>query len=201
MSTDYVLSCALLEPSSCETEAVTSSSPLVAQPGAGSPLPLSPTRAWSLLTAFQKFMGWQDADLVDIEDLHATACTCTEHLLDSVPSVVSRTIASQRLPADSVALMFSALALGAVASSDFGHGRFYFDISTEVVKHSVGHATLELCLAFFLQHAFALRVGTLNYAQTIIRQAIQGAHDLELHHNKCGIQGLQLYLLIYMADQ
>lgn len=111
------------------------------------------------------------------------------------------TVTTTSLPLDTIALIFAALALGAVATGEPGHGRFYFGVSTEMVKHFVGAPTLDLCLAYFLQHLFALRSGTSNYAQGIMAQAIQIAHGLGLHENSHGIRGLQLFLLIYMADQ
>ena len=146
-------------------------------------------------------MGWQDPPLVDIEELNSLACSYLEALQDLVASGVAATVAETAMPVDSIALMFAALALGSVATGELGHGCFYFGISTEVVKHFVERPTLELCLAFFLQHVFALRSGTSNYAQGIMAQAVQVARGLGLHENLCGVRGLQLFLLIYMADQ
>lgn len=146
-------------------------------------------------------MGFQDAKLVDIDNLHATTRSYQEHLQDLSLSNALTTATTHGLPCDSIGLVFAALALGAVAGGEFGHGRFYFGISTEMVKHFVGQPTLDLCLAYFLQHVFALRSGTSNYAQGIMAQAVQIANGLGLYDNSHGIQGLQLYLLIYMADQ
>lgn len=146
-------------------------------------------------------MGFQDAKLVDIEELYATIQLHQEDLHHLSPTNASVTATTQRLPCDAIGLVFASLALGAVASGDFGHGRFYFGVSTELVKHFVGQPTLELCLTYFLQHVFALRLGTSNYAQGIMAQAVQIANGLGLHDNSHGIPGLQLYLLIYMADQ
>jgi hypothetical protein len=105
------------------------------------------------------------------------------------------------LPVDTIALVFAALAFGAVATGEPSHGRFYFEVSTEMVKHSVGLPTLDLCLSYFLQHLLALRSGTSNYAQGIISQAIHVAHALGLQQNTHGKRGLLLFMLIYMADQ
>lgn len=200
-ATGYILICALVEPSLCEPRATGSSLSSLVQLDTSSPLPLSSAQTWKLLTNFQKFMGWQDAQLVDVEHLQAVARTFIDQLQDLSPSVVLMTVTAHRLPLDAVALMFGAFALGAVATGEISHGRIYFNVSTELVKHYVGQSTLELCLAYFLQHVFALRIGTLNYAQSIIAQAIQIAHDLDIQRNRHGVQGLQLYLLIYMADQ
>lgn len=145
-------------------------------------------------------MGWQPP-LVDIEELHATACTYLGTLQDVLASGVTVAVTETTMPVDSIALIFAALALGAVATGDIGHGCFYFGVSTEMVKHFVDRPTLDLCLVYFLQHTFALRSGTSNYAQGIMAHAIQISHGLGLHENSHGIRGLQLFLLIYMADQ
>lgn len=192
----YTMVCALIEPALCGSEAQSNSSN-----GSELSATLDSTQAWDLFVKFHKFMSWQDANLVDLLKLHNTACTIIESSSTLSTSAVIMTATVSHSPLDSVALVFAALALGAVASGDIVNGRLYFDISTEVTKHFVGKSTLDLCVADFLQHVFALRVGTSNYAQNIISQAIQHAHDLGLHRNSRGIQGLQLYLLIYMADQ
>lgn len=192
----YTMDCAMIEPALCGSEARSNSSD-----GSELSATLTLTQAWDLLVKFQKFMSWQDANLVDLVKLHNTACTIIESSSTLSTSAVIMTATVSHSPLDSVALVFAALALGAVAGGDIVNGRLYFDISIEVTKHFIGKSTLDLCLADFLQHVFALRVGTSNYAQNIISQAIQHAHDLGLHRNSRGIQGLQLYLLIYMADQ
>jgi hypothetical protein len=149
----------------------------------------------------QKFIGWQDAHLIDIDELHNTARKHIEYLAALSFSIARVTGIPLCLPADTVALIFATVAIGAVATGELSHGQFYFDISIEMAKHFVGRATLDLCLACFLQHVFALRTGTSNHARSIIAHAIQNAHDLGLHHNSHGTRGLRLYLLIYMADQ
>jgi len=106
-----------------------------------------------------------------------------------------------RLPVDMLASVFAALALGAVATGEPGHSRFYLGVSTEMVKYFVGQPTLNLCLSYFLQHLLALRSGTSNYAQGIIFQAIHVARALGLQQNSHGNRGLLLFSLIYMADQ
>lgn len=145
-------------------------------------------------------MGWQPP-LLDIEELHATACTNLGTLQDVLASGVTAAVTQHTMPVDSIALIFAALALGAVATGDIGHGCFYFGVSTEMVKHFVDRPTLDLCLVYFLQHTFALRSGTSNYAQGIMAHAIQVSHGLGLHKSSHGIRGLQLFLLLYMADQ
>lgn len=179
----------------------TDSITLLTQPDAQPPPPLSSAQTWNLLQCFTKFMGWQDVDLIDIEELHAIACDHLPHLQDLSPVRVAVTIARNSLPVDSIALVFAALALGACATADLSHGVFFFSMSSEIVKHFVGHPTLDLCVAYFLQHVFALRSGTSNYAQGIIAQAVQAGQALGLHENSCGIMGCELFLLIYMADQ
>ncbi|KAK4498621.1 hypothetical protein PRZ48_011280 [Zasmidium cellare] len=194
----YALKCALVEPPSCRPGGIAGSA--VSQP-ANAPPPLTLPQAWGLLKSFRKFMGFQDTKLVDIEELHGSVRNHLDSMQGLTPSNASAILSTRRLPSDSIGLVCAALALGAVASGEFGHGRFYFAISTELVKHFVGQPTLELCLAYYLQHVFALRSGTSNYAQGIMAQAVQIANGLGLYDNSYGVQGLQLYLLIYMADQ
>lgn len=161
----------------------------------------TPAYTLFLLTTFRRFMGWEDASLVDIEDLHSVACRLSDRLEKPSASRVLTAVRKHRLPADSIALVFAAIAFGAVATNRLDHGKSYFSISTETLKHFVGQPTMDLCLALFLQHVFAIRTGTSNYAQGIIAQVIQVGHELGLHRGDHGIRGLQLYLLIYMADQ
>lgn len=201
MDAGYKFDCALVEPPSCRPWAAGTSISLLSQSDVDAPPPLSSPQVWYLLTAFRKLMGWQDAKIVDVNELDATARKHLEPSLDLSPSEVSMVVTRNRFPVDSIALIFAALALGAVATGEFGHGRFYFGVSTEMVKHFVGRPTLDLCITYFLQHVFALRSGTSNYAQGIMAQAVQVAHDLGLQENSHGIRGLQLFLLIYMADQ
>lgn len=201
MVAGYTLNCALVEPPSCRPSGLNISTSPLAPVDTNAPPAFTLAQTWNLLKTFRKFMGFQDTKLVDIEELHATIRSHQEFLQDLSPSNTAVMATTHRLPCDAIGLVFAALALGAVASGEFGHGRFYFGISTEMVKHFVGQPTLELCLAYFLQHVFALRLGTSNYAQGIMAQAVQIANGLGLYDNSHGIQGLQLYLLIYMADQ
>ena len=197
----YVLSCTLAEPPSSSPNSLSSLIPSIEQNDAQPASPLDVAEIWKLLVAFRKFMGWQDAMLVDIEDLHAVASSHIQHLREPTSAAMSTMVTRHALPADTSALIFVAMSLGAVANADFKRGCFCFDVSIELVKQFVGQPTLHLCVAYFLQHTFALRAGTTNYAQGIVVQAIQVAHDLGLHRNLYGVQGLQIYLLIYMADQ
>nr|POF13028.1 hypothetical protein CFP56_10176 [Quercus suber] len=193
----YVMKCALVEPPSTFMP----SFPFNEHSGTALQGPIESRQLWDVLMAFQKLMGWQDAKLLDILELHATACTYTEHVLDLTPNAVMASLATIQCPLDSIALVFVALALGSIATGELSHGQCFFNISTEVVKHFAGSPTVELCLGYYLQHVFALRTGTSNYQQGIIAQAVQTAHDLGLHRNAHGVQGLKLFLIIYMADQ
>lgn len=121
--------------------------------------------------------------------------------VDLSPRGISMLLTTTRVPVDTIALTFAALALGAVSTGESGHGRFFFEASNEMVKHFVGQSTLELCLSYFLQHLLAIRFGTSNYAQGIISQAIHIARVLGLQQNSHENRGLLLFLLIYMADQ
>nr|POF26034.1 hypothetical protein CFP56_22182 [Quercus suber] len=193
----YVMTCALSEPLSLSKPPL-SAIELIDQ---HIQRPLQPERLWELLMGFQRLIGWQDAKLLDVQELHVTACTYAEHLLDLSPNGVRASAITEQFPLDSVALMFVALALGAIATGELSHGQTLFEISTEVVKHFAGSPSMQLCLAYYLQHMFALRIGTSNYQQGIIAQTVQTAHDLGLHRNTYGVQGLKLFLIVYMADQ
>ncbi|KAF7191008.1 hypothetical protein HII31_07632 [Pseudocercospora fuligena] len=164
------------------------------------PLQLSEERVWDLLTKFQQFMNWEDARLVELDELQAIAKAHSKDLQELSPSSLVAIGKAHHL-LDSFALLLAAIALGSVALGCLDHGQFYSRISAEVVKHFEGRATLDLCLAYFLQHVFALRSGTSDDVQSILTSAIGTAHELCLHHKAHGIRGLQLYLLIYMADQ
>lgn len=124
-----------------------------------------------------------------------------KNLSDLSSRGISVLLTRTHLPADTIALLFAALALGAVATGEFRHGLFYFEVSTEMVKYFVGQPTLDLCISYYLQHLLALRSGTSNYAQGIISQAIHVARALGLQRNSHGNRGLLLFLLIYMGDQ
>lgn len=148
-------------------------------------------------------MGWEDAKFVDIERLHEIVQTYCKGLeeLTYPDKDLSTTVAAHRLPLDLTATVCGALAFGALANGEYARGQSYFTISTELAKHFAGIPSQELCLAYFLQHVFALRTGTSNYAQSIMAQTIQIAHEIGIHQGMYGTPGLQLYLLIYMADQ
>lgn len=162
---------------------------------------LYPAHILRLLDRFRGFMAWQDPPLIDIEELHSTACAHLEPLRDLVASGVAVVVTKTDMPVDSIALLLAALALGCVATGELRHGYLYFGLSTEMAKHFMERPTLDLCLTYYLQHIFAMRSGTSNYAQGIMALAIQAAHGLGLDKNSHGTRGLLLFLLIYMADQ
>lgn len=174
-------------------------------PPEGSPVspppPLEAAYIGTLLRAFHGLMGWQGAKLADINALHMRASSDLTHLSGISLSTIAAIATAQPAPVDFIALLFVCMALGSVATGALGHARVYFDISTEAVRYFVGRSTLELCLACYLQHVFALRAETSNYARGFIVQAIHHANDLRLGENAHGVRGLHLYLIIYLADQ
>ncbi|KEF52345.1 uncharacterized protein A1O9_11585 [Exophiala aquamarina CBS 119918] len=197
----YEFDCALTEPQSCRPAAAHHSASHHQGCDAQPQLPLSSAQFQHLLECSAKFLGWRSPQLIDVEELHTTSRIHLETLVDLSPRGISVLVSRTRLPVDTIALVFAALALGAVATGEPGHGRFYFGVSTEMVKYCVGELTLDLCLSYFLQHLHALRSGTSNYAQGIILQAIHVSRALGLHQNTHGNRGLLLFMLIYMADQ
>lgn len=138
---------------------------------------------------------------MDIEELNASFLEHLTTLSDLSSGAIAVLLTKARLPVDTIALVFAALALGSVALGESGHGKFYFGVSTEMVKYFVDRPTLNLCLSYFLQHLLALRSGTSNHAQGIISQAIHVARALRLQQHSHGDRGTLLFLFIYMADQ
>jgi hypothetical protein len=194
----YAFDCALIEPQSGRSpDASVPSQDIDARPK----LPLSPTQARFLIQRSAKLLGWRSSQMVDVEELYDAAVDHLMALTDLSTRGIAVLLTRIRLPVDTIALVFAAFSLGAIATAETGHGRFYFDVSTEMVKYFVGPPTLNLCLSYFLQHLLALRFGTSNYAQGIISQAIHIAHTLGLQQQSHGSRGLLLFLLIYMADQ
>ncbi|KIW21508.1 hypothetical protein PV08_02088 [Exophiala spinifera] len=198
----YEFDCPLIEPQSCKPGPANGCGALHQDFDDDRPqLPLSSMQVRHLLQCSAKFLGFRDPGLVDVEELHAVSRLYLDTLVDLSPRGISMMLTRTRLPVDTIALIFAALALGAVASGELGSGRFYFGVSTDMVKYFVGQPTLNLCLSYFLQHLLALRSGTSYYAQGMISQAIYVAHELGLQQNSHGDRGLLLFLLIYMADQ
>jgi hypothetical protein len=194
----YTLTLSLVEPSTGSADSANQSAPLL-KPGDRSPAwPLLPSQTWALLKSCVEFLSWQDAKFFSIEYLQATI---DMHNIELQNIHLSGIPTTHTLPFDAVALVFAAFSLGAAHEGLFENARFYFDISIRMVEHHAGQATLDLCLTYLMQHMSALRMGTSNYAQGIITRAVEVAHDLHLQHGRQGVQGLQLYMLIYMADQ
>lgn len=154
-----------------------------------------------LLRECQRLMGGHDMNFFDPEILHTIVCVLSAQSPDLSPASILSICAANCLPIDSAALMLVAMAHGTTTEGNMTRGQLYFETSAEIIKHFTGQATIHSCLTLFLQHVFALRIGTLNYAQGLNVQAIQQAHTLGLHRNTHGNAGMQLYLLIYMADQ
>ena len=146
-------------------------------------------------------MGWQQARLIILEDFCASIDPHLQRLTDLNPFTASTIIAAYDLPIDTVALAYAVFALGMTAMNDLEGGQLYFDVSCEMVKYFVAPPTRQICMSYFLQHVFALRTGTLGFAHGIVAKAVRCAHDLDLHRQSTDTDGLQLYLLIYMADQ
>lgn len=119
-------------------------------------------------------------------------------LIDLSPRGISIRLTRTPLPVDIIALIFAALALGAVAKSEPSHGRFYSGVFTEIAKYFAGKPTLDLCLSYYLQHLLASPYGTSNYAQGMISQAIYVSRALELQKNSQGSRRLLLFVLIYI---
>lgn len=197
----YEFDCALIEPQSGRSNAANLSASLHQDFDGQPQLPLSSAQVRHLLQCCAKFLGWQSPQLIDVEELHTAFRIHLETVVDLSPRGISVLLSRTRLPVDAIALIFAALALGAVATGEPGPGRFYFGVSTEMGKYCVGQLTLDLCLSYFLQHHLALRSGTSNYAQGIISQAIHVARALGLQKGSHGNRGLLLFMLIYMGDQ
>ncbi|KPI38304.1 uncharacterized protein AB675_12075 [Cyphellophora attinorum] len=197
----YSFECMLVEPHSSVHQTTQSSAPTSRATIEQLNLPLSLSHVKHLLEHFDKIMGWPNPGLVDTRDLLMTARAYLALMIDISAEGLSTLLKTTRLPMDSTALLFAALALGAVAKGDLNQGRFYFDTSLEMAKLFVSQQTLDLCLAYYLQHLLALRFGTSSYAQGIMAHAFLVAHHLGIQRNSHGNPGLRLFLLIYMADQ
>jgi hypothetical protein len=201
MLAGYSFECVLVEPHASVHDSNHSSAsiskPVFQQPE----LPLSLSHVEFLLEHFNRIMGWPHPQLVDTQDLLTTARTFLGIMVDLSAEGISTLLKTTRLPMDSTALLFAALALGAVAMGDLAQSRFLFEASLEMVKLFANQQTLDLCLAYYLQHLLALRFGTSAYAQGIMAHTFLVAHHLGIQRNSHGNAGLRLFLLIYMADQ
>jgi hypothetical protein len=173
----------------------------VSGPNAGLDAHLDSTAAWRLLAAFHELMGWHGTRLVDTEAMHDSIITISKHLSGLSASNAASVLATHGFALDYVALLYAALSLGALSTGATNLSAVWHDISIATSSYFVGPPTLDLCLSCFLQHMYALRTGTSNLARGFMVQAISHAHDLSLQQNFHGIRGLQLYLLLYMADQ
>ena len=117
--------------------------------------------------------------------------------VDDLPDL----LASHNLAFDATSLFFSALAVGALLSGQRHQAYNFFTMSTVAAERFVESPSYDLCLAYFLHHSYVVRAGTSTRARAMVAQCVQACHDLKLHHASYGVQGLHLYLLVYMADQ
>jgi hypothetical protein len=152
-----------------------------------------------LLVASEYLNG---AEFIDSNDLLKRARTIDA--LIGIPlqtDLVPDLIMAQDLPLDSATLLFSVLAVGAVLCGEYQYGRFCFEVATKLARRFIGPPSFDVCLAYFLQHGYVLHTGSSTHARTMVAQTVQACHDLALHNASHGVEGLHLYLLVYMADQ
>lgn len=192
----YNLQCSLLEPQLLDQETATG---FRENPYSHISVLLDLELINMLLAAFERF---NRADLVDPDELLTAGRSILPLFNEPLEaSQFTDLAAKQDLPLDALSSFFSALALGAVLSRESKSGRFCFNVSTTLAERYTGSPSLNLCLAYFLQHSFVLRAGTSTHARALIAQTVQACHDVRLHHASHGVRGLHLYLLVYMADQ
>lgn len=105
--------------------------------------------------------------------------------------------------ADQVALLYAVLALAALSRGHMTDSAALSEELDRTIGLYSGPPTFHLCLAMYLQHVYVLATGTLNRARSVITNTIQIAHDISLYKMRSAhdIRGLQLYLLILLADQ
>lgn len=159
------------------------------------------TRLRALLSAFHDLMGWQGTAILDLRETIARADRVFSHIPDLAQCNAHVVLEVPGLPMDFIAILFAALAVGAVATGPPYTSQYFSNISAEAIRCFTGRSTMDTCLALYLQHYLALRTGSCNHAKSFLVQAVQQASDLRLQHNVHGNPGLQLYLLIYLADQ
>ena len=199
--TGYVLACDLREPSlgtsfgsNIETHLAPSEQQRLKLQGS--------LNVDELFDAFQGLIGWSGLDLVSVTHLKATIAPVYSILPQMTPLDAYLYIVRDNIAPDGLALAFAAIALGSIAVGELSLGSLFFGISTELVKHCVGCPTLATCLVNYLHYMVSLHIGaTSNHARGFVIQAIQYAHDLRLQQGSHGIRGLEIYLLLYMADQ
>jgi hypothetical protein len=139
-----------------------------------------------------------------------------EHLQESVDSLFahfyhqtsielsSKSLKDSGLALDSLALLFASLALGSYFSEDYQNARRFFADSTDLFNNYTGPPSFDAVATLFVQHLFALRVGSANQAKNLNVQAIHAAHDLGINRGAQTVSKLQyveLYLLLYFTDQ
>lgn len=112
-----------------------------------------------------------------------------------------------RLPLDSLALLFAALAAASVQQGNLTLATALFEVSDQCTGEFAGTPTFDTVLTLFLHHVYLLHVGATGRIRRVIDQAIQIAHKLKFNTesaekpNDVRVKELHMYLILGYVDQ
>ncbi|KNG84567.1 hypothetical protein ANOM_007308 [Aspergillus nomiae NRRL 13137] len=109
------------------------------------------------------------------------------------------------IPPDRLGLLLSALALCCTYPKHIdSNASAYFLGSRYLFNYCSVKPSLDLCIAYYLQHLYLLKTGPDNQDTTALTMAIRTAHDLKINErgspDRC-ILPAKLYLFLYFYDQ
>lgn len=109
------------------------------------------------------------------------------------------------IPPDRLGLLLSALALCCIYPKQIdSNASAYFLASRYLLNYCYVKPSLDLCIAYYLQHLYLLKTGPDNQDTTALTMAIHTAHDLKINKrgspDRCTLPA-KLYLFLYFHDQ
>ncbi|KAE8352450.1 hypothetical protein BDV28DRAFT_135097 [Aspergillus coremiiformis] len=135
--------------------------------------------------------------------------TLASEILSRVPChkryIPVQELVSLNIPLDRICLLLSALGLCCIYPKQTDkNASTYFLGSRYLLKHHAVKPSLDLCIAFYLQHLYLLKTGPDNQDTTALAMAIHTAHDLKINERESADSDTlpaRLYLFLYFHDQ
>jgi hypothetical protein len=142
-------------------------------------------------------------DLVNMEDLKASAKALFQNTFESNPSLGDVDLHTTGIPMDRLALVFAVLANSTFEVLDPQICPAFLELSTIVCEDYAGKSTFDLVVTFLLQHVCVLRTSTSNRARDLIGQAVRAAHELGINRGlgtRNPFRAARIYLLLFFCD-